>query len=540
MKKIVIVGNGAGGIFCAAAIKKQLPNLEVVIVYDPDKKHIGVGESLAFNGPDFMKNVLGMDNELDWMRESSSAFKFGVKWLGFDGNDQVGYVNTAPLNLSYKVVENSIMESWYHHYYHNDKNSLYDIWAYCREKNLVSSLNPQTDLGETHQFLVDNKSPVNINGTRRMSHHAGYSYHINAENIRTVVRKRVGIPAGVKEIPIPIQEVISSNGKIDHLTLITGEKVTADLFIDCTGFAKLLFKELDVEFEHADGYANNTALVGNYNYQDTEEHNSWTLLAAMDYGWRFSISMNHRSGEGYQYNSAIFSNEDRLVDEYERKTGRPGNILRKIAWTPGYYKNAFSGNCIALGLSHGFIDVFDSNNFSTTLLFIKKIIAGIKDDPTTEFKWRDSFNWTVKEITEDIKFRIQCAFHLAPKNNTEYWHAMKEYAIKFNTKEKLLDAIFSERKKGRLSHQNNAYSQHTFLNTAIYYGIPFKTPDDWNVSPETVELALNLFEFIKNKGKLQSKYAPTSGEFYQALFSDATLEPERNSEPPQLFQDFLS
>lgn len=539
-KKIVIVGNGAAGVFCAAAIKKQLPHLEVIMVYDPNLKHIGVGESLGFNGPDFIKNTLGLDNELDWMRESCSSFKFGVKWLGWNGDDTNGYVNTAPSNMTSKIVESSVLEPWYYHYYHNDKNSLYDLWAYCKANGLTESNNPQSVIGETYHYLKDNKSPVNLDGSRQTSPHLGYSYHINAENIRTVVHRRVGIPAGVKEIPIAIQEVVIVDDKIDHLLLANGEKLIGDLFIDCTGFNKLLFKKLNVEFEHADAYTNNTALVGNYYYNDPEEHNSWTLLAAMDYGWRFSISMNNRSGEGYQFNDAIFNDESKLIEEYERKTGRPGNILRKISWTSGYYKNAFHGNCIALGLSHGFVDVFDSNNFSSTLMFIKKIIAGLKEDPATAFTWKDSFNWTVKEITDDIQFRIQCAFHLAPKNNTEYWLAMKEAAKKFNTKEKLLDTIFSERKKCRLSHQNNAYSQHTFLNTAIYYGIPFQVPSNWKFSKDSVDLALNLFEFIDRKGRIQSSSAPTSGQFYQMLFSDSVLQPEQNSAPPQLFTDFLS
>lgn len=540
MKKIVIVGNGAAGVFCAAAIKKQLPHLDVCIVYDPDKRHIGVGESLNFNGVDFMKNVLGMEDEISWMRESSSAFKFGTQWLGWDGNDEKGYMLTAPRNLSYRVVENSVLDSWYYLYYHDDPVSLYDVWAYCREHNFIDTLNPQSDISETLQYLIDNKSPINLDGSRRTSAHLGYSYHINAENIRTVVHEKVGVPVGVKDIPIPIQQVVVKDGNIDHLYLANGEKVFADLFIDCSGFSKLLIKELNVGFDETEEYANDTALVGNYHYSDVEEHNSYTVLAAMDWGWRFSISMNNRSGEGYQYNSRICNDETRLVEEYERKTGRPGNILRKISWTPGYGREAFRGNCIALGLSHGFVDVLDANNFSSTLLFIKSIIENLKNHPDSASAWRDSFNYKVKAVTDDIRFRIQCAFYLAPKNNTEYWSAMKEAAIKFDTRDRLLDAIFNERKKCRLSHQNNAYSQHMFLNTAIYYGIPYSVPEHFKISPEIVELALNLFQFVKNKARIQSKYAPTSGEFYKVMFSETKLDPTQNSKSPQLFQDFLS
>lgn len=539
MKKIVIVGNGAAGLFCAAAIKRNLPQFDVSVVYDPDKRHIGVGESLSFNGPDFFRSVLGLTNEYDWMRDSGSAYKFGTQHLGFDGNDDKPFYILSPLNTSYKVLHRSALEHFYQYYNHSDQWSMYDVWAWAKKHNLTNLQFPQQGLGEGYWFMQHNTCPINEDGSWMISPYMGHSYHINAESIRLTVHNKVGVPAGVKEIPIPIREVVAENGNVKHLVLENEEIVTADLFIDCTGFSKLLIDLLPFEFDQCHEYFNNASLVGNYKYQDPEEHNAHTTLAAMDHGWRFSISMNGRSGEGYQFNRNIFDREDDLIAEYERKTGRPGNILRKITWTPGFYKQAFVGNTIALGLSGGFVDVFDANNFSSTLMFIKRLVSLLGDDPTLNCDWRSSFNWYVNEINSDIKFRIESAFHLAPKNNSEYWHAMKEAGVKYNTLERFQAALFSTRKKHNLSFQNNAYSQHIFMNTAVYYNIPIPVPD-FNVDPVTIELANEYFKFISNKGYIQSKHAQSMGKFYTTVLHTNRDMPEFELDPSIImYEDFL-
>jgi tryptophan halogenase len=537
IKKIVIVGNGAAGLFCAAALKKNLPNLDVIVVYDPDKKHIGVGESLGFNGPDFFRNVLGMTDEHSWLQESKSTYKLGVRYIGWDGNDDRPFYFSAPTNLSYKVLYKSIHDQSYHYYNHTDY-SLYDVWAWAQKKGLTNLKAPQEGISEGYWFLHDNVCPIKESGEWLISPYVGHSYHINAEHIRTVVHERVGIPSGVKEIAMPIQEVKVINDNISSLVLQNGEELTADLFIDCTGFAKLLVNQLPYEFIPSEDHYNDTSLVGPYGYQNDKDNANYTTMAAMDYGWRFSVPMIGRSGEGYQFNSRFVTDTDQLVNEYERKTGKPGNILRRIAWTPGFYRDAFVGNTIALGLSAGFVDVFDANNFSSVLMFIKKMITLIKKDKELELNWKSEYNWYVNEINTDIKFRIDCAFQLAPKNNTEYWKLQHDAGQRNHTVERLQDYIFSSRKKNNLSFQNNAYSQHVYLNTALYYGIPLKTPD-YDIDQTTWALAKEYFEFVNKKGRIQSSNADSLGHFYDVLHEGSTLNEIEIDPTIETYSDFL-
>lgn len=525
--KVVIVGAGAAGYFAAAAIKRNIPESEVEIIYDPKLGHLGVGESLGWVGPHFFREVLGLEDEHAWMKDSGSSYKWGVKHLGFDGTQDPYYFSYA-FNGPVRTLEKSVMESKLGDICYGDKYSLYDMWLHLYKKGLRTKDQNRGDFHELHYYAEHNTSPFDAEGNSNTCRWINHSYHINANSIRHTVHKLVGKPAGVKEKPIGVKEtVVTPDGQeISHLILDNDEIVKADLFIDCTGFQRVLVKNLPYVFEPCDEYFNNAAMVGSYFYKDYEKHDAWTQLISMPYGWRFSISMDNRSGEGYQFNRNIFDNEDELVSQYEKSAGKKNVIGRVIKWDPGYYRDAYVGNCIVLGIGHGFADVFDANNFTGTLRFIERLIKHLKQDHQKTMSWKNDFNYYVHELCEDIKFRIQCAFHLAPRNDTKYWELMKEGARKNNTLEKIKETIFNDTRKLYQGHQNVFYSQHTFINTMLYYNIPIDLPN-FPFTKEQEELAINFFNYFNNKNSIQAKNAEPLGKYYErTIFKDIEFTPK--------------
>lgn len=525
--KIVIVGAGAAGYFVASALKKNFPDIDVDIIYDPTRGHIGVGESLGWVGPHFFREILGLKDEHAWMKDSGSSYKWGTKQTGFDGTQDPYYFSYA-FNGPIRTLEKSILESKLDDLCYGDKYSLYDMWLHLYHKGLRKKEQNRGDFHELHYYAEYNTSPFDDDGNPKSCRWLNHSYHINSNSIRHTVHKLVGKPAGVREIPIPIKEiVITPNGeKISHLVLDNDEIVKADLFVDCTGFERLLVKKLPFVFEPCDEYFNNAAMVGGYFYKDYENHDGWTQLSAMPYGCRFSVSMDNRSGEGYQFNRNIFDNEDQIVTQYEQDSGKKNVINRVIKWDPGYYRDAFVGNCIVLGIGHGFSDLFDANNFTGTLNFIQRMIKHLKADPGRSLSWKNDFNYYVHEVCEDIKFRIQCAFHLAPRNDTKYWEIMKEGAVKNNTLEKIKQTVFDDKRKLYQGYQNVLYSQHTFINTMLYYNIPFDIPN-FPFTPEQEQLALNFFDYFNKKNHIQAKNSEPLGNYYKrTIFKDINFTPK--------------
>lgn len=520
LTKIAIAGGGAAGYFAAAAIKRNCANVEVTVIYDPNTPHIGVGESIAWNAPGFMRKYLGLINDFAWLKKSGSTFKLAAAWQGFDGTDRFWY-STAPMTDDSRVVERSI----YHPTLPSSlleaagyQHSLYDLWLHVRAKKLLVSDNPQRNFHDMYWFVEGDKSPIDYRGSWSVM---GYSYHINAETIKDVIHDMVGKPAGVKEIASKINHVeLDGDGSIRALWLEDGQKFTADLYIDCTGFAKVLVNKLPYNFESCDEYFNNTAIVGPSKYLDHSRYTGKSLMAAMKWGWRFSVPMKGRSGEGYVFNSSMVDNFDSLVQEYEEVTGRKDTIKRVIRWQPGYLKESFVNNCLALGISQGFSEPFDANGFTSTLRHIERIVNYLQKDHERSWYWRDEFNRYVWMMSQDIVFRIQMAFHLAQRNDTDYWREQKIAAQRHHTRERLIEGIFDPKRKRTPGLDHDCpYPQNVLVNQAIYNEI--EIPQDrclLNIDPHVEQLAVEFFEHFDRVNQIKAQAAPTITEFYERFY----------------------
>jgi len=542
---IAIIGGGAAGYFAAAAITRNCPGTEVTILYDPNTPSIGVGESLSWGSPGFMSLYLGLHNNFKWMRMSGSTFKYSVALKDFDKENGDLYHLSAPYHPSYKSLYRSAWTSANQLKYHQHDNepNLFSVMLHLKAKGMIDDNFMQYN-NEYYWYAFYNTCHITKKGEWSTNDWAGgYSYHINAEKIAPVIHELIGKPNGVKDFAAAVRHVVlDEQGNVDHLLLDNDQKFFADLYIDASGQKRILIKNLPFEWQDWDEYFNDTALVGQYPIQDYSEYNSMTLSCAMRYGWRFQIPIVGRTGNGYVYNSKIFDKEDVLIDEFIEKTGKKNIQLRKLKWDPGYYRKSFVKNCIALGLSAGFSDVFDANAFSNTLRHVAKMIDLLKEDPARTFSWKDTYNQFVHETNESIRLRIQSSFHLAQRNDTVYWQAMKEAAQKFKTKDQLIEACLDPAMRVWPVFPNTdsrTYSNTMFINMANYNGI--EIPPERCILPEideyTEQQALLWFNWFRDSYRLRAQHAQPMSKFYQHVYPElGTFE---NLNVPEFYTDFL-
>lgn len=511
--KVVIVGAGATGYFLAAAIRRNLPNVDVTIVYDPKIPTVGVGESIAWNCRSFMINYLGLDNEFKWLRKSQSTYKNAIEFRGFDGTKNSKFF-TLPSNANASILLD-----------HKERPTsrsdptLYDLWMHLHARGLISG-DPQEYLSELYWLVLNKKSPINSKAQCVVPGLHRYSYHLNADLAGDIVHTLVGVPNGVKEILQRVNQVVlNSDGNIDYLQLENQEQVKADLFFDASGFSRILVNQLPFKFEHCDEYFNNSAIVGRHFYDSHEEYKSHTLSQAMNWGWHFSVPVAGKSGEGYIFNSRWNTDIDQLAHELHSTTGKSDVKFRHITWTPGYYKTSFVKNCIALGLSQGFSEPYDANGFSMVLRVISRIVDNMKVHGTPE-AWKADHNHYTRTLCNDIIFRIQCAFHLAVKNDTPYWQELKLAAEKYHTKEKLLDAIFDPNRRPLPGADSDfAFSQHVFVHQALYNQIELPANRCLlNIDHTTEQNALKFMQRMSAKNKSYVDAASSINEFYSAIY----------------------
>ena len=526
--RIVIVGGGAVGVFAAAALKHNVPDVSVVMVHDPKTPYIGVGESLGWNGRDFFKNMLGFKDDSEWLAESQSTLKLAVAHRGFDGTSTPLF-STYFWNPSAKVITASVCDSYRKQWGDtstrppgasatgdlDDELTLSDVWMHLYRKGLRKAETRVADLSEMYWYAHYNTMP-------EREHYAhqrfASSFHINADHIKDVVYEKKCVPAGVETIEKKIANIKTDQGRITSIVCDDGTEITGDLFIDSTGFKRVLANAMNFKWQPAGDTFNNSALVGNAPHADNHYAPSISVTEhyAMEKGWLFGIPMPNRTGMGYVFNTNITSNEDTIRDEFDQQfPERAGALARRLKWEPGYFENTFVGNCIALGISGGFLDAYDANNFSTTLSFITKIVECLQDDGR-EFNWHAKYNNYVNGINNDVMFRVKTGMWLAKKNDTIYWQALKQAAIDDHMPEKWLEAIHNPARRHARANQDLFWFQGVNMSHSMYNGLdPSRT---CNIDEQFEQLAINYFDFFSRKNQLQAQHAQSAKDFYTKLY----------------------
>jgi tryptophan halogenase len=213
-------------------------------------------------------------------------------------------------------------------------------------------------------------------------------------------------------------------------------ELTADLFIDCTGFKSLLLGHaLNEEFEsYADMLPNNRAWATRVPYQDKEkELEPYTNCTAIDHGWCWNIPLWSRIGTGYVYSDKYVTPEQAL-EEFKQylmsdkvtcpKTREQVDALeyKDIPMKVGIHKRTWVKNVVAIGLSAGFIEPLESNGLYSVHEFLWSLIKTLQRPAVT--RWDiDVYNATILQIFRNFAEFVALHYALSIRNDTNYWQA---------------------------------------------------------------------------------------------------------------------
>ena len=522
IKKIAVIGAGTSGWLVASAIKKNCPEIDVTLVYDSRIPTVGVGETLAFSTPQFFKEILGLQDE-QWMNKIQATYKTGLSLPGWTSKDSK-YQSAHTIDFPAKFLLRSNYENIHQMKFFADSNSndeyarhggIVDLWCSMYQNGLLDDATVDDVMAansELYYFSKNRKSIRSLTGEWYTNPVIGYSYHYNAELVGSMVGDLVGKPSGVVAIDSKVIGVQVTNGTIESISLENGTTITADLFVDCSGFNKILVKQMPFTWVAKDEFYNNSALVAQVYYDDVDNKvhqiSTNTTLAGMDAGWRNSIPLQNRSGNAYIFNKNIQTDVDKIADEFKTALGVDQKNFRQISWDSGHNKEAIVGNCFSLGLASGFTDPFDANNLMLAMHMIKEIIPKLKQnaslsDITSNLNKKFWLYW------QDIDMRVQSFLRLSPRRDTPHYQLMAEVAEQTNLKERFLDHIEQIRKRDFANQQNFLWRPWTYVTLAMRYGI--RLPDvDLSLAP----IGQKFFELNKLRCKAMSDQAPSIHEYY--------------------------
>jgi tryptophan halogenase len=346
IRDVVIVGGGTAGWMAAAALAQHLRHAPVAItvVESSEIGTIGVGEATIPTIRRFYAQ-LGM-TDTDVMGATEASCKLGIRFVGWGGT---GSDFIHPFGL-----------------YGQDLNGVgfYNYWMKQRQSGDATPLAAYSlgaSLAKAGKFTEPSPNPPSSLSVFDWALHLDAS--LFAKHLRAYAEA-----SGVKRIDARIGSVDlrASDGFIEALVLDDGRKVGGDLFVDCSGFRGLLIGEaMGSAYEDWGKWLDcDAAFAVQSENAPGMEPVPYTRVTAHSAGWQWGIPLRHRAGNGLVFSSRHMTDQEALDALMPNLMGKPITEPRRIGFRPGRRDRAWVKNCVALGLSAGFLEPLESTSIA--------------------------------------------------------------------------------------------------------------------------------------------------------------------------------
>jgi tryptophan halogenase len=356
--KIIIVGGGSSGWMAAAYLSNKC-KFDVSLIESNNVKIVGVGESTITSIVDFLEHC------------------------GVNDNDVHEHCNAV---RKYKIN-------------HNNWTKRLDSWD--------------------HWFCYEGDD-LNDNITAMNNYIAGpkgrFAYHLDANQLPVLLKLK---SPNVNHI---IDDVMHVNVDDNGVKSIQGKHgiYSADFYIDCSGSASVIRKNFPSTFKSHKNLINNYAIAGPTPYSTGQVPSRFTQTFSMNYGWRWKIDLQHRSGNGYVFNKDFIS-VDRAVDEFVHATGIDEKNIFEVPILNKYNTVPMYKNVVSIGLSCGFLEPLEATGMFLNYRAIE-FFEQFLNHPNRE----RVFNRMWTNMYEGIAAFLELFYTTSDLDHTEYWRSFNK------------------------------------------------------------------------------------------------------------------
>lgn len=423
IKKIVIVGGGTAGWMTAAALSKLLgnSNYQICLVESDQIGTVGVGEA-TLPHLRFFNQRLGIPED-EFMRATHATFKAGIEFSNW------GALGDAYIH-PFGDYGSSINKIAFHHY-----------WLKARGLGLNHKIDEYSfpvKFCQAGKFDFPSEDIASISSTY------SYAYHIDAGLYAKFLRG-FSEKLGLQRIEGRIDNVCLSeqNGEILNLQLEGGQVIEGDFFIDCSGFRSLLLGgALEVPFESWRHWLPCDRAVAAPTENNDTPPLPYTKATAYEAGWQWRIPLQHRTGNGHVYASQ-FMEDDQAEDLFRQRVS--GELIRepiKLRFEAGARTNSWQKNCVAIGLSAGFLEPLESTSIYLVQIAIMKFMEFFSERCNTD-EIAAEFNRQMRVEYERTRDFLILHYHATERRDTDFWQYVSSMDIPSSLQHKM--ALFKSR-----------------------------------------------------------------------------------------------
>lgn len=408
IRNVVIVGGGTAGWMAAASIAALIgKNLNVTLIESDEIGTIGVGEATI---PTFfaLHQLLKID-EADFLAEVHGSIKLGICFENWRlQNDS--YIH------AFGYTGQSCWAAGFQHFWLKGQQ--------LQISKAYGDYSPELVAAKAGKFGFPKPQALN------------YAYHIDAARYAKYLRI-LAEQNGVHRVEGKVEAVKQAlSGDIESVQLASGQSISGDLFIDCSGFTGLLIdKTLHSPFEDWSQWLPCDRAVA-VQTSSTEPPIPYTRSIARDFGWQWRIPLQSRTGNGLVFSSQHASDDEATHTLLSNVSGDVLIEPRVIPFQTGQRSAQWKNNCIALGLAAGFLEPLESTSIHLIQRGIIRLMQMFPYGGVTQAD-QDEFNAQMNQEYHFIRDFIIMHYHLTERTDTEFWKRCQTMRIPESLKHRL-------------------------------------------------------------------------------------------------------
>ena len=394
VEKIVVLGGGSAGFMVAITLKRKLPHLAVRVIRSPDIGVIGVGEGTTLAFPRHFFEYLRVKPQ-PFFAEAEPTWKLGIKFLWGPRKE---FYYTFSYEFQQRFPELS----------RNNGFFFTDEFAFA---------------GRASAFMAHDKAfPRRPDGMPEF--HNNHAFHIENKKLVGWLEK-VSRDFGIEVVDATVTPE-RGNGGITALVTETGERITADLFVDASGFrSELLGRALGEPFlSYSDALFCDRAVIGGWPRTD-EPIKPYTVAETMNAGWCWQIEHENWINRGYVYASNFISDDDARA-EFLSKNPKVATEPRMVKFRSGRYTRNWIGNVVGVGNAVGFVEPLEATALQVICVEASTLADSLIDSicaPTpTLIQLYNDYN---ARAWDDIRDFLAVHYKFNTRLDTPFWRACR-------------------------------------------------------------------------------------------------------------------
>ena len=345
-----------------------------------------------------------------------------------------------------------------------------------------------------------------------------YAYHLDAVKMGILLREHITQNLGVTYLA---DHVVGINGAqdTDIQSVETRENgdIEGDFFIDCTGQKSILLgKHYGIPFiDQGHVLFNDRALVTQVSVSPDSQIISETISTAHEAGWTWDIGLKNRRGIGCVYSSRHMTNE-RAEDVLSEYIGDSEHLpFRLLSFRSGHRETFWHRNCLAVGLSAGFLEPLEASAIVLIELSVEMLAENLPIDRSMmdleARKFNEIFHYRWARIIDFLKLHYVLSQRMEP-----YWVDNRNPETMSNRLADYLE-VWKHRPPSQYDFEQNAEVFPASSYQFVYYGMGRPPAVHPTLKPLVQDVLKKQMQTVLRKQRAFAAGLPTNRALLKSL-----------------------